>query len=336
MKSRRRFWTGLIGAAGMIVLILDAKTALTGGLEGISLCLNTVIPSLFPFFIFSILLNSTLTGTHLVFLRPVGKLLGIPAGAESILLLGLFGGYPVGAQCISEAYRNGSVDKQVANRMLGFCSNAGPAFIFGMGSCLFDNKSVLWALWGIHIVCALLVGIVLPHKRHAICRLPQGKQLTISQILNKAVRTIASVCGWVVIFRVLLAFLQKWFFWLIGNEELAFITGFLELANGCYRLFDVTTQGGRFVMCAAFLGFGGLCVLMQTVSVTSGLGTGMYFPGKVIHGSFSFLLSGMLQSVLFHPSERWNSWLPYAVIAIIASIMTTIFIFKKKRVEILC
>ena len=336
MKSRRRFWTGLIGAAGMIVLILDAKTALTGGLEGISLCLNTVVPSLFPFFIFSILLNNTLTGTQLTVFKPVGRLLGIPAGAESLLLLGFLGGYPVGAQCISEAYRSGSIDKQDAERMLGFCSNAGPAFIFGMGCCLFESKRALWALWGIHIISALLVGIVLPRKRQAICRLPKGKQLTISQILSNAVRTIASVCGWVVIFRVLLAFLQKWFIWILGNEEQVFITGFLELANGCYRLSDITTQGGRFVMCAAFLGLGGLCVLMQTVSVTSGLGTGVYFPGKVIQGSFSFLLSGMLQGVLFHPSERWNSWLLYAVFAIIALIMTIFLIIKKKRVEILC
>ena len=49
MKSRNQLWTGLTGAAGMLVLILDAKTALAGAKEGIQLCLYTVIPSLFPF-----------------------------------------------------------------------------------------------------------------------------------------------------------------------------------------------------------------------------------------------------------------------------------------------
>lgn len=335
MKSRTRFWTGLIGAAGLIVLILDAKTALTGGLDGISLCLNTVIPSLFPFFLFSILLNSTMTGIQIAILRPIGKLLGIPAGAESLILLGLVGGYPVGAQCISELYKCQGIDRHAARRMLGFCSNAGPAFIFGMGSCLFERKSVLWILWGIHIVSALLVGIILPNKRRTNCKLPQEKHMTIPHALNKAVRTTASVCGWVVIFRVLLAFLQKWCFWLVDNEDQAFLTGLLELSNGCYRLFDVVTQGARFVMCAAFLGFGGLCVAMQTVSVTGGLGTGMYFPGKVIQGSLSLLLSGLLQVVLFHPSERWKGWPLYASFATCLCVLTTILIYKKKRVEIL-
>lgn len=336
MKLQTRFGTGIIGAAGLLVLILDAKTALTGGMNGISLCLNTVIPSLFPFFLFSILLNSTLTGTQLTYLQPVGRLLGIPSGAESLLLLGLVGGYPVGAQCISESYKSGCIDRQNANRMLGFCSNAGPAFIFGMGSCLFEQKNVLWVLWGVHIVSSLLVGIVLPNKRKAICKLTQKNHLTIQQALHKAVRAIASVCGWVIIFRVLLAFLQKWCFWLMGNEEQVFLTGLLELSNGCYRLFGTATQGARFVMCAAFLGFGGLCVAMQTVSVTGGLGTGMYFPGKTIQGCLSLILSGLLQGVLFHPSERWNGWLPYGVFATFLCVFTTILIYKKKRVEILC
>ena len=39
-------------ALGMIVLILDSKTALSGCREGVTLCLNVVIPSLFPFLSF--------------------------------------------------------------------------------------------------------------------------------------------------------------------------------------------------------------------------------------------------------------------------------------------
>lgn len=336
MKSQNRFWTGLIGAAGLTVLILDAKTALNGATDGISLCLSTVIPSLFPFFLFSILLNSTLTGTQLTILRPIGKLLGVPKGAESLLLLGLIGGYPVGAQCIMEAYRNKRLSKQDAQRMLGFCSNAGPAFIFGMGSCLFEQKRVLWFLWGVHIISALFVGLLLPSKSRISCTLPQGNHLTLSQALEKSIRTIAAVCGWVIIFRVLLAFSQKWYLWLISNEARVFVTGLVELSNGCYSLIVIPSAGARFVMCAAFLGFGGVCVTMQTMSVTNGLGLGMYFPGKVIQCSFSLLIAGLLQTVLFRSSERWNEWLLYAGIAVFISFFTTIVIHKKKRVAILC
>ena len=336
MKSQNSLWTGLIGAIGMIVLILDAKTALSGALDGISLCLNTVIPSLFPFFVFSILLNSTLTGTQLNALHPVGKLLGIPAGMESLLLLGFMGGYPVGAQCITEAYKNERITQTDAHRLLGFCSNAGPAFIFGMGSCLFEQKWILWILWGIHILSALVIGFILPQKGHRFCSLPQSDRLTISQALEKGIRTIASVCGWIILFRVFLAFLQRWFLWLTANEVQVFLVGLMELSNGCCRLIEITSSGTRFVMFAGILGFGGACVAMQTASVTNGLGTGLYFPGKIMQGSISVLISYFLQAILFQPSHRCSAWPLYFSITATVGFLWILLISKKKRVAISC
>ena len=46
----------------MLALILDGRTAIDGARQGIELCLRTVIPSLFPFFVLSILLTSSLLG----------------------------------------------------------------------------------------------------------------------------------------------------------------------------------------------------------------------------------------------------------------------------------
>ena len=336
MKSQNRLWTGIIGMVGMTVLILDAKTALSGALDGISLCLNTVIPSLFPFFVFSSLLNSTLTGRQLSVLRPIGKFLGIPAGAESLLLLGFLGGYPVGAQCITEAFKNKRINQKDAHRLLGFCSNAGPAFIFGMGSCLFEQKQILWVLWGIHILSALLIGFFLPQKSQRFCALPQGKHITISQALEKGIRTIAFVCGWVILFRVFLAFLQRWFLWLVANEVQVFLVGLLELSNGCCRLIEITSLGTRFVICAGILGFGGVCVAMQTVSVTSGLGTGLYFPGKIMQGSISVLISYFLQAILFQPANRCGAWPLYFGVTAATGFLWILLISKKKRVAISC
>jgi hypothetical protein len=113
---------GIGASIGMIVLILDTKTVLSGARDGITLCAYTVIPSLFPFFLFSVLLNHILLSGDLRFLHPLGKLTGIPTGAEPLLLIGLIGGYPVGAQCISDAYRNKCISRTDAHRMLGFCS----------------------------------------------------------------------------------------------------------------------------------------------------------------------------------------------------------------------
>ena len=84
----------LLGALGILILVLDARTALQGAAAGMELCIRTVVPSLFPFLFLCGLLTDSLWGSRLLFLRVVGKRLGIPAGAESIQQSGFLGGYP--------------------------------------------------------------------------------------------------------------------------------------------------------------------------------------------------------------------------------------------------
>jgi sporulation integral membrane protein YlbJ len=337
MKSRHQLWTGIIGAVGMLVLILDAKTALTGAKEGIELCLYTVIPSLFPFFILSILINRSLTGKTFRLLRPIGKLCGIPEGAETLFLLGLLGGYPVGAQSISEAYHAKTLNRNDARRMLGFCNNAGPAFIFGMVGSLFDRPLIPWLLWGIHIVSGFLVGCILPGKSRSSCRPTQGSPITIPQALEKSVKTMALVCGWVIVFRVVFAFLQRWFLWLFPIDVQIWFTGILELSNGCFALHAITSHGTRFVVSAGILAFGGICVAMQTMSVTGELGTGMYFPGKLLQCCISIILAVISLQFIFNATQQWEiSRIGIIAIALTASGLSVYTYRKKKIVAIPC
>ena len=157
MKSRS-LAVGLAAAAGMMVLILDSRTAVEGIREGIDLCLKTLIPSLFPFFVLSILMTGNLSGRKLQVLRPIGRLCGVPEGCDSLIVTGFLGGYPVGAQSIALAWEQGVLSQEDAKRLLGFCSNAGPAFLFGVVGPAFDTAWVPWLLWAIHMASALIVG----------------------------------------------------------------------------------------------------------------------------------------------------------------------------------
>lgn len=117
---------------------------------------------------------------------------------------------------------------------------------------------------------------------------------------------MAQVCGWVILFRIVITFLERWFLWLLPAEISAMIVGFLELSNGCLSLAGEMEFGLKFVLFSCFLGFGGICVAMQTVSVTEKLGTGWYFPGKVMQLIVSFLLSYGAQFFLF-PEQTLHS-----------------------------
>ena len=332
MKHKNQIWTGVAAGAVMILLILDTKTALSGAKEGVLLCIYTVIPSLFPFFVVSCLINSVLLGKEIAVLRPIGKLCGIPQGAESLLMLGLLGGYPVGAQAVTDAYSRKLVTKGTAHRLLGFCSNAGPAFIFGMVSSQFAHVSIAWILWGIHILSALIVGTILPQKTEEICRIPIGEPLSLTQALNRSMKTMANVCGWIVLFRIILAVLTQWILWLLPQSLQVFTTGLLELSNGCLELSRIPERGTRFVLCASFLGFGGLCVGMQTSSAAKDLGTGMYFPGKVLQTLLSFLLAGFAENLVFPHEERFALPPSLYAITIVSSILLLLALQRRKKV----
>ncbi len=331
MKDKQKFWTCLIGVIGLIVLILDTKTCLYGATSGIQLCLRTVIPSLFPFFVFSSLTNSTLAGEAFPMLNPICKLCRIPYSSASILVLGFLGGYPVGAQCVSDALNAGTITPKNARRMLGFCSNAGPAFLFGMIGSLFSSSVIPWMLWVIHILSAIITGWILPGGTDGNGFIRKRKVMSLSDSASKAVHTIALVCSWVVLFRIIIAFCERWFLWLFPNEFQILIAGLLELSNGANALQALPSQSGRFVLSALMLGCGGICVGMQTVSIVGDMGTGMYFPGKLIQGCLSFLIAAAMQYVLFPTSEQTPIPLSLIVGPFILCLFTIGYIYKRKK-----
>lgn len=326
----RRLWTSLLSAIGLIMLILDAKTALLGASEGITLCIQTVIPSLLPFFVLSILLTSSVSGTSFRILKPIAKLCGIPNGSQSAFLVGILGGYPTGAHSVAQAYEAGAITKQEAIRMLPFCNLAGPAFLFGIVSGKFTNPHISWILWEIHIASALFVGMVLPGKSGRITKVKLSQTVSVTQALQKSIRIMASVCGWIVVFRIMIAFLNRWILWLFPAWVQVAVAGILELSNGCCDLGRIPSEGLRMVLASGLLAFGGICVTMQTASVTGHLPLGTYFCGKLLQCLFSLLLSGIVQMLLLPEAEHMD-FSPFFTLGICLIIAGSVKILHKKK-----
>ncbi len=285
-------------AAGILlfILILDSKTAISGAADGVDLCIRTLIPSLFPFLVICAMLTAGLSGFSVSFLRPLGRLCKIPSGSESLLLIGFIGGYPVGAANIAQAYRSGRLTQEDAQRMLGFCSNAGPSFLFGILAPLFDSPAIPWILWMIHLLSAILVAVLLPGTCNRISLITSETHLSFPKALEQGTKTMALICGWVILFRILLTFLNRWIFCFFPIPAQILLSGVLELSNGCIQLANIQTQGLAFIIASVMLAQGGLCVAMQTRSVTAGLSLKAYFPGKLLQSGFSFLLCLPFQS----------------------------------------
>lgn len=327
----KRIFAAFFSAAGILLLILDAKTALQGATEGIRLCLYTVVPSLLPFFVLSMLLTGALMGATVGFLRPLGAILGIPEGSESLLLTGILGGYPTGAQAVAQNWRNGYLDADNANRMMVICNLAGPAFLFGIVGSQFSSVSVTWMLWMIHVLSALFTAVFLPKPIQQFTSVRRGTPISVTEAVSRSVHVMATVCGWIVLFRVILAFLSRWFLWMLPISLQVLIFGLLELANGCCALHQIPLEGLRFVLASGLLSFGGLCVSMQTASVTNGLDFRGYIPGKLLQTAISIIFALFIQNVAFAPSEQLSVFPFVAPILLFMLLFCVKFLHKYKN-----
>lgn len=276
---KRRNWALFFAAFAMGILILDSRNAVDAAAEGVDICIKTVIPSLFPFFVLSIFLTGSLGNTGIF--RPISRLFRVGKGAEGTLISGLLGGYPVGAQSAAEAFRSGRVSAQTASRLIMFCSQAGPSFLFGMVASQFPERKYGWMLWAVQLLSAWSVSQMIPISVEPNTNSATIKRITITDAMKRAVSAIASVCGWVIIFRVFLYFLDQRVLWFLPDVFRILISGLLELTNGCLMLNEISNISIRFILTAIMLNFGGICVLMQTASVTQGLNLKYYILGKL-------------------------------------------------------
>lgn len=320
--------TGFAASVAILLIIIDSRTALTSAQTGLDLCLKVIIPSLFPFIVLSGLITSEFIGRENHFLYHIGRRFQIPEGCESLLLIGWIGGYPVGAQCIYQAYERQQLSKTDAERMLAFCNNAGPAFIFGITPTLFTSKVIPWLLWGIQILASMVIGLLIPGKAIITKKESNTKTTDLPSAVIQSVKTMAVICGWVVLARVLIGYLERYLLTVLTNEFSVLIQGLLELSNGSVALAEIKSESLRFVLFNGFLSFGGLCIWLQTISVTMNLSKKKFFIGKLCQTLISFTTSSILCPVLF-PNDTNITYGIHFVSAGLFGLLLWVIIAKK-------
>lgn len=287
----RKYFGLWAAAAAMLVLILDSRSAAQAAAEAVEISIRTVIPNLFPFFLLSGYLTSSLRRSK--FPEAIDRIFRCDAACGAVITAGLLGGYPLGAKLAAAELENGTISKKQGDRLLSFCSQAGPSFLFGMVAGQFPSAKFGWMLWLIQIVSSISVAWALPKISEPNSR-PATAHKQENDPMFPALRAMGSVCGWVIVWNVILHFLDRWFLWMLPGWSRILITGLLELTSGCLRLCSVEPLFLRFLLAVIMLNFGGLCILMQTASLTRGLELKNYILGKFIQTLFAVAYTGLL------------------------------------------
>lgn len=279
-----------------IFVMLHPQASAEGIIDGFLLCSNSLIPSLFPFMVLSNLWLKSGYDRYVVrALEPVmTKVFHLPPAAVSALLLGSIGGFPIGAQTAVKLYDEGKISKQDAEHLLMFCSNAGPAFVFGiLGHQLFRSTLIGLSLWLIQILSSMLIGTVLrPHQEsHVLCSFRAGSTTPSSfaerlvSSVQDAGHTMINICFFILVFSVISSQLYaliplSWRKSLIAH----FIIGLTELTKGIAQLKGVSQQTA-FILSSALLSWNGVCIHCQVLSCAArrDISFRKYFQGKLLH-----------------------------------------------------
>lgn len=272
----------------MAALIIDSRCAAESALAAVELCLRTLIPGLLPLFVVSAMLVPELKSARI---PGLSKLLGIPRGSEGIFLLGCAGGFPVGAGCIAQAVHNGNLSKEDGTRMLGFCNNCGPAFLFGVLASILEPGQAL-ALFVIQTEAALLTATLWPGQSEGAYR-PTGGSVSLPAAVKQSTASMAGVCAWVILAGVLAGFLRRWFFPMLPEDLSVLLTGLLELTTGAITAAELPDTGLRFLLCTVFVCFGGISVLLQIqgLAAPAGLFMGSCIAQKGVQALLGALLA---------------------------------------------
>ena len=298
-------------------MILAPQQMIESGRYALSLCAELIIPSLFPFFVLSGLLNRLGFAAAIArqLAKPAARLYGVSGAGATAFFMGLVGGYPLGAAYIADMRRQGLVSLEEAERLMGFCSNSGPAFLVGsIGAGVFGSARLGVGLYIIHVLAAAITGLFF--RVDGKCRgnapaAPRESGGALIESVRQAAQSILSVCGFIVCFCVIIGLLDAHGMFSLLAGQLAQITGlelhaaraalsgFLELGSGIGAMRGLAVSPANLAIAAGIVGWGGVSVHCQTAAVLAGtdIKSARHTAGRLLHGAISALCMWVLANL---------------------------------------
>ncbi len=315
----KRLCSILAATAVFAALIIYPTEASTAAQSGIDLCLRLIIPTLFPFFVTSVLL-SELGFTELLgrLLSPIAaRLFGVSGKGATAFVIGLCGGYPLGAAYIADMLKGGAIDSEEAAHLLPFCNNSGPAFIIGaVGVGIFSSSAVGLFLYGVHIFAAAVGGVILGGgsgvENSEVSIRSSDFASALTEAVRRSVTSILGVCGFVVAFSVFCELLYGFgsideiaaklssAFCLELHWGKALFIGLFELGSGIGAMAGLSLSAENLALAAFLLSWGGVSVHFQTLALLKDteIKTARYMIGRFMIAVIAAIVS-YLASYLF-------------------------------------
>lgn len=254
-------------AAVLCILIIGFSGSIGTGIKnGIAVCLNQLIPSLFPFMVFSsyISLCPPPFKRNSIADKICNKVFGMGAICLTPYFLGLSGGYPIGAKTIAALRKEKRITQNEAERLFYWCINPAPAFtITAVGTFMLGSTPAGIIIYASCVLASLTTGLLCrfladgekaPEKAQQVA-IPYTKRLV--NAVSSGSSAMLSVCAWVLTFCCLSSIFELL---PVSKSTLLFIRLIAEVTTGSGT---AAAEGMPLPVIAAVIGFGGFAVICQ-------------------------------------------------------------------------
>ena len=300
-----------------IIFLIIPKDIMDSVSFSISIWKDSLIPSLFPFFMMSELL------IQYGFIELIGELsknimskfFHLPGEASFVLIGSLISGFPSSSKYINELLEHNQINEEEASYLLKFNHFSNPLFVIGtVGTLLLNNKNIGILILLVHILSNFIISIIYrpranKYKKEKISIIAAINKMhkkrinnnsSFSEILSKSIfktsTTLLLLLGIITTFIIINTILKQ-----ILNLDLltsAILSGFLEMTGGIKNISNINIPLNiKASIIIFFLSFGGLSIHMQVMSILSNTNI-KYFPyliSRLVHGLIS---SGIIYVLL--------------------------------------
>lgn len=340
----------------LALLLLQTDAAIDGARRGLTLCCETLLPSLFPFLVFSELLVASGAGEALgrFACAPLQALFGLSGAGAVSLALGSGCGFPVGSATALAYRRQGAMSKEELQRVTLFANNPSSGFLIAaVGAGLFGSKRAGIALFLITLTSAAVIGLFLRFLLGKVPQIPQtpsdgarnGLSVeTFTGSVRRALFTFLQIAALVVFFSSVATATVS----LIGFLEppalfAVLLHGALELTGGAAAATAMLPPRAAFLAVAFLASFSGLSVCLQIHTLTEGEGTRMsaYLLAKTAQGLVALTLAEgylLIARPALTPSESVAAIAPahaFPLLAVLTllTLTSSVALHEKRRAE---
>lgn len=278
----------------LILFVYNNQIVFSGATYGLMLWYRNIIPLLLPFILISSLIVNS-----------ISKKNNPRAAVSSVILLGAFCGYPVGAKTAAEYTKKGIIAPALGNIIIPLCNNSSPMFISGYVTHNILKNSVSF----FKILCIIYVPyILITFISLIICRSKLKTQSTSfeatsfktafpgnTDIVLDSVISICYVGIYIIMCSIFIQFIANI---PLPHEYSLYIAGATEITRGIYDIYNESILPAKIktALIIAITSFGGASSILQTNKVisNSGLSIVYYTLIKLVCSVISFYLGILL------------------------------------------